>query len=306
MNLKKHLANLREILAELYPDESSIRRIIDDSGIDSTRIDLSSAPINNWHAILTYANKTNKVVTILDIAENEYKTNNKLRNASTDYRRAIGRHTRNNAEGTFPHESSLSNQKNLPWASSIDDEEWEETSDQDKVVTEDLPSKKSIVEATHIKKGKRVTQATAKYQLANPNWSEEIYNSNHFLGEYGLNVSPSNAWNASIENTGYASVIEIWIESAENHNNSEPSKLLLAIDQPTKEFVKNRYSFMDKYDVIVAEQGLKGSLIANKLTLDYKIIKALTTSINVSQGPTPRALSVFLSVIVEFSVWYQA
>ena len=53
--------NLRNILTKLYPDELSIRRIIDESGVDSSRIDLRSTTINSWHAVLTEAEKTNQV-----------------------------------------------------------------------------------------------------------------------------------------------------------------------------------------------------------------------------------------------------
>ncbi len=48
---------LRTILAELYSDEASIRRVIGDAGIDSARVSFGTNAQNCWHSILTEANK---------------------------------------------------------------------------------------------------------------------------------------------------------------------------------------------------------------------------------------------------------
>lgn len=50
---QKNFIDLRDLLAFLYPDVLSIRRIIDDAGIDSSRIDISEKAVNSWHFVLT-------------------------------------------------------------------------------------------------------------------------------------------------------------------------------------------------------------------------------------------------------------
>ena len=70
------LAKLREILAKLYSDEFSIRRIVDDSRIKSPQIVLSSNPTNTWHSVLTEADKLGRIDDLLRIVEDEYGTNN--------------------------------------------------------------------------------------------------------------------------------------------------------------------------------------------------------------------------------------
>lgn len=99
---RKLRATLRQILAYLYPDEASMRRVCDDSGVDLVRIVFNSSTLNNWHAILTEAHKVNQVIALLDVveAENEYKANEELRMACAAYRRSVGQPNRNNAPST--------------------------------------------------------------------------------------------------------------------------------------------------------------------------------------------------------------
>ena len=79
-------ANLRNTLATLYPDERSIRRIADDSGIDLSHIILNAHAKNDWHAVLTEANKNNQVGALLTAVEGEYSGNKQLGNICQEYR----------------------------------------------------------------------------------------------------------------------------------------------------------------------------------------------------------------------------
>jgi formylglycine-generating enzyme required for sulfatase activity len=84
-------ANLRDVLAHLYRDTSSIERIIADSGMDLSRIVLASSPSNNWHAVLTAAENIKQIDVLLDVVEREYRTNTDLQNACKAYREALSK-----------------------------------------------------------------------------------------------------------------------------------------------------------------------------------------------------------------------
>lgn len=85
------LAKLRTILAKLYPDEASMRRISHDAGLDLTRVTLNSSAINNWHSILSEAEKLDRVDALLAVVEHEYGSNQAFLDAYTAYRRFVGR-----------------------------------------------------------------------------------------------------------------------------------------------------------------------------------------------------------------------
>ncbi|MCB0081735.1 MAG: hypothetical protein KDE47_12430 [Caldilineaceae bacterium] len=77
---------LRNILAQIYSDSSTIIRVIEDAGIDRSQVNLASSPFNNWHDILRSAAHTGLVNKLLDSALNEYKDNQELHRAVTAYR----------------------------------------------------------------------------------------------------------------------------------------------------------------------------------------------------------------------------
>ena len=85
-------------MANLYPDEASILRILADSGIDSARIVLNSTAANNWHSALAEAEKIGRVDVLLDIVGREYGSNQEFRNACDIYRQSINRTGRSNAD----------------------------------------------------------------------------------------------------------------------------------------------------------------------------------------------------------------
>lgn len=84
--------NLRKTLANLYPDESSIPRLLADAVIDSSRIFLHSTPTNNWHAILIEAEKIGRVDALLAIVEQEYRNNEVFQRAYIAYQQSTKRH----------------------------------------------------------------------------------------------------------------------------------------------------------------------------------------------------------------------
>lgn len=82
-------ANLRSVLASLYSDETSIRRVMADAGLSSANIIFSATVINIWFLILDQAAKGNQVDSLLTIAEHDYGDNLELQNACINYRKAI-------------------------------------------------------------------------------------------------------------------------------------------------------------------------------------------------------------------------
>lgn len=84
---QKALINLRNRLAEIYLDVPSIRRLIDDSQINSSYIHLDSTPINNWHSVLKEAERSNRIDNLLNVVDNENRENINLRRAVDAYRR---------------------------------------------------------------------------------------------------------------------------------------------------------------------------------------------------------------------------
>ena len=81
-------ATLRNILANLYPDEVTIRRVVADAGIDAARLVLNSSAINNWQAVLNEAVHARQVDGLLVIVEQEYKDNQELVTICAHYRRS--------------------------------------------------------------------------------------------------------------------------------------------------------------------------------------------------------------------------
>ncbi len=81
MTGQNRFINLRNSLAALYADEASLRRLLHDAGLDATRVMLTSSAINNWHAILIEAEKTNRLTTLMELALTEYPENPALQAA---------------------------------------------------------------------------------------------------------------------------------------------------------------------------------------------------------------------------------
>lgn len=76
---------LRDILADLYLDETSARRVATDAGLDLRYIEFSNRAINNWQAILIQAEKNRKVDALLEIVCNDYAGNQELQEIYETY-----------------------------------------------------------------------------------------------------------------------------------------------------------------------------------------------------------------------------
>jgi hypothetical protein len=82
---------LQKVLAKLYTNGSSIRRIVDNAGLDAGRIDFSLGAINVWHSVLAEADKVHRVEDLLAIVEEEYRENQGFQAAYRAYRQANGK-----------------------------------------------------------------------------------------------------------------------------------------------------------------------------------------------------------------------
>ena len=79
------LANLRNVLASLYSDEVSIRRIVADAEISAVRIRFDTTTQNIWYFVLEEAIKTQRLDTLLSIVKKEYGTNQQFLKACASY-----------------------------------------------------------------------------------------------------------------------------------------------------------------------------------------------------------------------------
>lgn len=79
------LTKLIDIFTNLYSNERSARRVVDEAGLDNTAIDFSGPARNIWHAILTEAEKNRQVDSLFDVAWREYGANEILGNTYVDY-----------------------------------------------------------------------------------------------------------------------------------------------------------------------------------------------------------------------------
>lgn len=86
MREENPLRNLRDLLAALYPDEATARRVATDAGLDERRIAFIGSAINIWHAIVSEAVKADKVTDLLQIALADYGANRALQAAYQTWR----------------------------------------------------------------------------------------------------------------------------------------------------------------------------------------------------------------------------
>ena len=98
-------AKLRNILAQLYPDERSARRIVADAGLKEMSIEFSSRAIDNWHAILTEANKSGKTEGLIAIISGEYGNYPELDSAWDSYHALLKQGIDPLIDDRFPGES---------------------------------------------------------------------------------------------------------------------------------------------------------------------------------------------------------
>jgi hypothetical protein len=79
---------LRDVLAQLYPDESSARRIAAQAHLDSARIHFSARAVDSWHAILTEATHSGLLDGVIHAVQQEYGANTALAKAVQRYRQS--------------------------------------------------------------------------------------------------------------------------------------------------------------------------------------------------------------------------
>lgn len=79
---------LRDVLAQLYPDEASARRIAAQAHLDSARIRFAPRAVDGWHAILTEAAHTGLMEGVIAAAQAEYGANHDLIHAIRHYLQA--------------------------------------------------------------------------------------------------------------------------------------------------------------------------------------------------------------------------
>lgn len=80
--------SLRDMLAQLYPDEASARRIAAQANLDGTRIHFAARAVDSWHAILTEAVHTGRMEGVIRAVMQEYGGNAQLAKAVREYRQA--------------------------------------------------------------------------------------------------------------------------------------------------------------------------------------------------------------------------
>lgn len=83
------LANLRKVLAELYADLPSIRRVVADSGINSSSIDFDPKAINAWHSVISTASNSNQINALFDVVERDYGSSQEFQYARDAYFQSI-------------------------------------------------------------------------------------------------------------------------------------------------------------------------------------------------------------------------
>lgn len=76
---------LRKMLADLYDDEASARRIAHDAKLDVGQISFSTRSLDNWHNILLRTEKENKTTDLMGITLREFPKNENLFKAWHDY-----------------------------------------------------------------------------------------------------------------------------------------------------------------------------------------------------------------------------
>lgn len=76
---------LRDVLAGLYADEASARRVAGQAGLMLTRIAFSPPAVNIWYAVLTEAARAGRMAEVIAMVQGEYGRNADLQQAVARY-----------------------------------------------------------------------------------------------------------------------------------------------------------------------------------------------------------------------------
>lgn len=82
MSWNEGSTKLRNELADLYPDNDDIKRLVDEAGLNLANIDFNGTPINVWHKVVKEAHTRQRLDKLIKIASNEYSENQYLREAA--------------------------------------------------------------------------------------------------------------------------------------------------------------------------------------------------------------------------------
>lgn len=94
---RQSLANLQKVLAKLYEDDDSIRRIVQDAGLATAAMRINDHALNSWYSVLHEAEKHNQIDQLLRTVATEYPNNQPFHKAYAEYR-----HTRSGNVVTLP------------------------------------------------------------------------------------------------------------------------------------------------------------------------------------------------------------
>gem|GEM_PF-1721326 len=72
------IRQLRNVLADLYPDKPSATRVAEDAGLPIVTIAVSDRAVDNWHAIIREAQKQGRLAALLHVVGEEYGGNQAL------------------------------------------------------------------------------------------------------------------------------------------------------------------------------------------------------------------------------------
>jgi hypothetical protein len=89
MTREDAVANLRSILAGLYLDEASARRVVADAGLNQQGISFDRTASNIWFSILHEAENTGKIEALFRVVLRDYEANPTLRNQVEAYRHLV-------------------------------------------------------------------------------------------------------------------------------------------------------------------------------------------------------------------------
>jgi len=85
MNNPTAFRALRALLAANYPTQEDARRVVEDAGLNPAYVQFSDKAVNNWHNILTEAEKRGSMVALLQVVLDEYSSNPDLLSAARAY-----------------------------------------------------------------------------------------------------------------------------------------------------------------------------------------------------------------------------
>ena len=88
MTKQEALRALRNAFVTLYNNPTSIRRVVDDAGIDTGLVNFQGAALEIWYSVLSEAENQGKVDALVRAVDTPYQTNKALQQAYQAYLQA--------------------------------------------------------------------------------------------------------------------------------------------------------------------------------------------------------------------------